>query len=310
MQLLAFALVIGCVANTCDEEYNRFLARFPDKEASSYRKNVFCRRLEHIQTRNSDANGRFTLGVNQFSDLTKDEFRTMLGGHPLDYGSPLVNDSLFKPNGLSAPLGSVDWRASMPPIKDQGSCGSCWAFAAVAVVDFQAGGSHSEQQLLDCSGHACGGWHSFDALRYLQDKGSDAESEYPYTGTNGSCRQDGLRARATVSNVQSVDGEDDIAAVASTRVVAVSINAGSFDDFQSYSSGVYESDCGDSSFGHAVAVVGYTQDYWIIRNSWGTGWGLNGYMYFKRGSNLCNIGHRGAATATAVSSGSGSTFVV
>merc|ERR1712004_112297 len=211
-----------------------------------------------------------------------------------------VKASLFNPPALAKPLGLVDWRSSMPPIKDQGHCGACWAFAAIDVVDFEAAGSHSEQQLVDCSGQGCGGGNPFSALTYLQGPGSDAESTYPYTGKDGSCGQDGRITQATVSNVQAVDGEDDIAAAASNQVVAVCINAGSFDDFQSYSSGVYDSDCGDASDGHCLAVVGYTEDYWIIRNSWGSSWGQDGYMYFQRGSNLCNIGHRGAAIATAI----------
>merc|ERR1719161_2412640 len=75
----------------------------------------------------------------------------------------------------------------MPPVKTQKACGSCWAFAAIAVLDFQAGGSHSEQQLVDCSGGGCEGYPVTRAFYYLFDHGSNTESQYPYTGTPGSC---------------------------------------------------------------------------------------------------------------------------
>merc|ERR1712098_496006 len=104
---------------------------------------------------------------------------------------------------------------------------------------------------------------------------------------------------ATVSNVQAVSGEDAIAAAASTQVVSVCIYGGDSDAFQHYNSGVYDADCGSQSEGHCLGVVGFTDDYWIIRNSWGSSWGESGYMRFKRGVNLCTIGTRGGAIALA-----------
>merc|ERR1719375_1790432 len=105
---------------------------------------------------------------------------------------------------------SVDWRSRMPAVKNQGHCGSCWAFSAIDVVDFMAGGSHSEQQLVDCSGDdGCGGGWPAHALKYLSRAGSASESGYAYKASGGSCHS--FHSVATVSHIQSVSGASNIA---------------------------------------------------------------------------------------------------
>jgi hypothetical protein len=171
------------------------------------------------------------------------------------------------------------------------------------VIDFQAGASHSEQQLLDCaspawgSGGACGGGFMSEALNWLAS-GHPAllESAYPYRGDDtGDCKKDASKAsRATVSNVYLVKGEDGIeAAVALKGPVAFSIctlaGTKKFNDYTS-DSGVIDGECGGDDDCHAMGIVGFTSDYWIVRNSWGSDWGDDGYVYLKRGPNAkCKI---------------------
>jgi len=298
--LLLLAALATCAVGDCEIDYKKFLAEFPQKYRSNERKSIFCATVALIKETNH-ANRGFTLAVNEFSDWTKGELEAMLGDAP-NSSDPVVPASTFTPQPNNVYPSFVDWRNRMPEVKDQGHCGSCWAFAAIAVVDFGAGSSHSEQQLVDCAypyPNCNGGGSHTQALSYLSDHGSDAESMYPYVGKDESCYQSSRWPAARVWNVQTIYGEGNLAAAVSQGVVAVAINAGSFGRFFSYKYGVYDSDCGGGDSGHAVAVVGYAVDYWIIRNSWGPGWGMHGHMYFKRGRNLCAIGTRRLAMASA-----------
>jgi len=305
------ALVVpAAAAADCESRYSEFLTRFEGKEKSSDRYNRFCSTLAYIEEKNA-ANGAYTLGTNQFSDWTQEEFKATLGGEKPDYESPEIRALISEASPqeeadrTEVPLANrtVDWRASMPPIKDQGGCPSCWAFAAVAVVDFGAASSHSEQQILDCGWAGCRPGTPILGLAYLRLAGSYSERNYPYRGKSEKCSSKGVSASAQISHLQLIFGEAQLAKAASQRVVAVCINAEKFMDFQSYASGVYDSDCGSGlKEGHCVAVVGYAPGHWIIRNSWGATWGMEGYAYFKRGVNLCNIGWGGSITAHAASS--------
>ena len=125
---------------------------------------------------------------------------------------------------------SVDWRARMPAVKNQGQCGSCWAFSAVDVVDFWSGSSHSEQQVLDCSpgSNQCGGGNLHSALNYLAATGSDAESAYPYHARAGTCEQAQKTPATSVLNVQRSEtgGEAHIGDEIKSGVVSVCITGG------------------------------------------------------------------------------------
>jgi len=182
----------------------------------------------------------------------------------------------------------VDWREHMPEVKHQKSCGSCWAFSALAVVDFfDPQRPHSEQQLLDCSEGSCWGYSPYEALKYLADhNGSVYESQYPYEGKEGLCRP--VKPATRVFNVQIVTGAHKIMAALQDHVVSVSFVLSGNSPFFAYEGGVYNKPCGDGN-GHAMAAVGYAKNYWIIRNSWGSSWGVEGHVYFKKGSDLCSI---------------------
>lgn len=294
---LAVAISTIVFADDCDGEYAAFVSKF-GKTATPERKAVFCANLQYIEETNSANDLNYTLGVNAYTDWTEDEFMVLLGGEATNYSDPEVQANLWEPPAdYTPPNYGVDWRSRMPPIKDQGQCGSCWAFAALDVVDFAAGGSHSEQQALDCTrGSTCQGGNPGAALQMLARYGSISERNYPYRGSRGYCQTRGKPIAARVSRVQNVRGERNIAAAASRQVVSVCISGGS--NLQHYHGGVFDQNCGQGG-GHCIGVVGYTNDYWILRNSWSASWGLGGYFYFRRGRNLCSIGTRGAVIAQA-----------
>jgi len=286
LSMLVVALTVAA-SDHCLDEYNKFLDQY-GQQYSQMRFQMFCKTLESVENHNT-GNSRFTMGINQFSDWTDGERAAVCGAVLSNESATSSPDDAVAPaRGQVNFTASTDWRARMPPVKNQGQCGSCWAFSAMAVVDF-FGGSHSEQQLVDCSGQGCGGGSPSHGLQYLANNGvaCATEDEYPYQGKDGSCK--GPSGAVTkISTVQVGWTYNDIMKWVQSQVVAVTISLSSSSPFFKYSSGVFDQDCG-SGEGHAIAAVGYSGDYWIIRNSWGSGWGQKGYIFFKKGQNLCGI---------------------
>jgi len=290
---------------------------------------TFCTNLAKIQAHNAEAHaGRwsFSLGLNHMADMHPEEVGGLLTAKAVDHTDPAIKVPAYVPQEherrAAATNKSVDWRGSpgLASVKNQGSCGSCWTFSAIDVINFQTNASHSNQQILDCmpkpKNMVCSGGAPVYALQWLATVGSDSYASYPYKQRfptvqqlcKNSFPETALVPTAKVSNVKTVNtGEADLLAAATTRVVSVEIDGGTSTQFQFYKFGTFNADCGPKTGGHALAVVGYgtdrlldSNDYWILRNNWGTFWGDGGYMYFKRGVNLCNIGTRGNVIADAV----------
>uniref|UniRef100_UPI00383BF722 Procerain n=1 Tax=Calotropis gigantea TaxID=4066 RepID=UPI00383BF722 len=188
---------------------------------------------------------------------------------------------------------SVDWRekGALVPIKNQGRCGSCWAFSAVASVEALnkiKGGeliSLSEQMMVDCvnASYGCKGGRQTDAFKYIKVHGIASSKDYPYVGVQGPCQPKEIVLK--ISGYRGIvrNNEKYLQIIASQQVVSISIKVGK--DFQHYKSGIFNGTCGDK-INHGVNVVGYGSEngipYWIVRNSWGKGWGEQGYIRMRR----------------------------
>jgi cathepsin L len=252
----------------------------------------------------------FTVSLNKFSVFTPSEFRALAGVRRHS-----ATKSEYRILSLAPTAESYDWRSlgAVQVIKDQGQCGSCWAFSAVAAQESQwfiaRGGplwSLSEQNLVDCAlgCYGCmGGLPSsaYDFVLAHQAGQFARESEYPYQGDVGPCRFSSAHpvTRMTRYSTLSPGSESGLReAVYNMGPVSACIDASHW-SFQQYSGGVYnEPACSSSNPDHAVCVVGYGVDgglkWWIVKNSWGTDWGESGYIRMTRDKgNQCGIATEG-----------------
>jgi len=208
---------------------------------------------------------------------------------------------------------SLDWSALgyVTPVKDQGQCGSCWSFSTTGAIECRyaiakgALNSLSEQQLIDCTtslgNYGCGGGAYEYGFQYsATNQGLCSETEYPYQGTDDTCSACATVYNPITSYVNTVQqSESALLAAAQSGCVSVAIEADS-NEFEYYSSGIIsDSACGTAT-DHAVLVVGYGAsgglDYWKVKNSWGTSWGNNGYVYICRNCNAGTLGECGILT--------------
>jgi len=200
----------------------------------------------------------------------------------------------------SSVLADVDWRTkgALTHVKDQGQCGSCWAFSATEAIESYAhlSGKHplytlSPQQITSCdkTDGGCNGGSPSRAYAYVHNAGGiETEASYPYTsgrGVTGTCHVDTSKFVVKVTGSHAVArGEPSLQTALNNGPVSVCVAANAF---QTYHGGILASCPG--TIDHCVQAVGYTADYWIIRNSWGTGWGEAGFLRLKRGANLCHV---------------------
>ncbi|WVZ11057.1 hypothetical protein V8G54_015587 [Vigna mungo] len=247
----------------------------------------------------------YKLGVNNFADWTWEEFTRHRLGAAQNCSATLKGNYRLTD---AAPPEEKDWRKEgiVSEVKDQGHCGSCWTFSTTGSLEAayaQAFGKNislSEQQLVDCAGafnnFGCAGGLPSQAFEYIKYNGGlDTEEAYPYTGKDGSCefKSANVAVRVIDSINITLGAEDELKhAVAFVRPVSVAYQV--VDDFRFYKKGVYTSDtCGSTSMdvNHAVLAVGYGVEdgvpYWIIKNSWGSDWGDNGYFKMEYGKNMC-----------------------
>lgn len=250
----------------------------------------------------------YEMETNHLSDmLTEEVVATMQGLQVQMDGMDENSGSTFIPPNDDIPLPpSVDWRLKgvVTRVKYQGGCGSCWAFSATGAMEGQHARktgrleSLSEQNLVDCCHrcHGCGGGLMQSAFRcVLEEGGIESEFEYPYTAHDGVCKYEKRRAVATVTGWVNIPRTELalLQAVAVVGPISVGIDASS--SFMHYRSGVYyDPECSPAHLNHGVLVVGYGtengMDYWLVKNSWGSHWGDEGYIKMARNkSNMCGI---------------------
>lgn len=257
----------------------------------------------------------YSLALNHFADMSHAEWKQHVGGCLLrQHLSRKTKGSLFlTPTNMKAPV-QVDWRDQgyVTPVKNQGQCGSCWSFSTTGALEgqnFRKSGqlvSLSEQQLVDCSqsfgNNGCNGGLMDYAFQYIKSVGGiESEDDYPYIDTPGpqpeSCNFDQSKVVATDTGFVDIPSGDENAlmdAVASVGPVSVAIDA-SQRSFMLYSQGIYdEPNCDSMSLDHGVLTVGYgvagSKKFWIVKNSWSTNWGEQGYIRMSRNkNNQCGI---------------------
>jgi cathepsin H len=286
-------------------KYNR---TYKDDTEKMLRYSVFVHNMNTIDKLNSKPGRTWTAGINKFTDMTSEEWKQHVGlMAPQDCSAT----NRRSPVSNVDPPKSMDWRKQgvVTPVKDQGNCGSCWTFSTTGCLEshhaIKTGKlvSLSEQNLVDCAqafnNHGCDGGLPSQAFEYIRYNGGlDTEDSYPYQGTDQDCQFTTSGIGATVTDVFNITEKDEDGIVLAVGTVGpVSIAYEVNDDFQQYSSGVFQSDNCDTdpqSVNHAVLVVGYdtTSDgvpYFIVKNSWGESFGIDGYFWIIRGKNECGL---------------------
>jgi cathepsin L len=316
---LSCLLAVACafhVNSGSKSDWEQFKAAhgkvYKSQAEENYRMGIFYTNKQHIDAHNKKyetGSVTYTLKMNHFGDMLTHEFAAMVNGYNQTLrGKHAFRATYVKPEGEVAE--SVDWRqkGAVTPIKNQAQCGSCWAFSTTGSLEgqhFLKTGklvSLSEQNLVDCSGSygnmGCNGGLMDYAFQYIKENGGiDTESSYPYKGYDGNCKFNKANVGATDAGFTDIpQGDEDAlkSAVATVGPISVAIDAGHM-SFQFYSGGVYEeSSCSASQLDHGVLAVGYGsengKDYWLVKNSWGTSWGMEGYIKMARNkNNHCGI---------------------
>merc|ERR1719163_690979 len=242
----------------------------------------------------------YQLGHNQFSDQSWEQFAAGHLGYVNLNRTKVFDDTL----DLSGPFAkSLDWvsKGAVTPVKNQAHCGSCWSFSTTGSVEgaLQIATkkliSLSEQQLVSCDtgSHGCQGGSMDQALQWIESHPLCTEDEYPYTsgaGVRGTCKS--CKGVATVTKFFDVHGETDLMAAINKGPVSIAIEADK-SAFQLYSGGILDNPACGKQLDHGVLLVGYGtdggKDYWKIKNSWGAGWGEQGYIRFIRGQDQCGL---------------------
>ena len=257
---------------------------------------IFSSNLDRINAHNAKGLS-WRMALNAFGDLTPQEFAISQIGGATPRGLRGNTASVGSTVGLPS---SVDWtkKGDVAPVKNQGQCGACWAFATVGTIEsINAINGHglvqlSEQQLIDCAsagGGGCdGGELPFDQVYewVVKNGGLCSEAAYPYNGQDGTCKKS-CTPVVKISGYENVKPKDDIAfaTAVAQQPVAVAIEADE-SSFQFYSSGVLDGACG-TNLDHNLLCVGYGEEsgaqYYKFKNSWGAAWGMEGYVLIARG---------------------------
>jgi len=311
MAPLRAALLGVAVAGALGDEWASWKARYGKvyngADDDEVRRQVFEDNLQYINSENAKELS-YTLETNMFSDLTADEFSsTYMGFKPAFGNAPVLGEHV--PSDAAVPA-SVDWSTKsqvVTPVKNQKSCGSCWAFSSTGALEGASGlrGNHvslSEQQFVDCAksaGNGCEGGDMGSAFAWAQSHGICSEASYAYKGIDEQCRSScevALPAH-TVTGVKQVGhpaSESAMMSAVAQQPVSVAIEADRR-AFQSYRNGVLSASAGcGTQLDHGVLAVGYgkapgsrwhrAMDYWKIKNSWGPSWGEHGYIRVQRGN--------------------------
>uniref|UniRef100_A0A8C5CN85 Cystein proteinase inhibitor protein salarin n=1 Tax=Gadus morhua TaxID=8049 RepID=A0A8C5CN85_GADMO len=275
------------------------------------RRRIWEENLDMINVHNLEATlgmHTYELAMNHLGDLTTEEASSSLMGTRVPDDLERAMSNFTRVDDMSVPS-SLDWRRKglVTAVKDQGSCGSCWAFSAVGSLEGQLKKTNgslvslSPQNLLDCSmrfgNHGCHGGYIVGAFLYIiKNNGINSDAAYPYTGRIGSCKYDPKLKVASCSGYKFLPKGDEVAlkhAIAMIGPISVAVDA-SRPKFLFYHHGVYRDHTCSHQVNHGVLAVGYGtehgRDYWLVKNSWGARYGEQGYIKMARNRhNQCGI---------------------
>jgi C1A family cysteine protease len=288
------------------QQYN---VSYASANEAELRANIFATNLAKIQEHNElfeAGEESFRMAANKFADRTVEEFRDLFTG--LRRRSTSERAPEYQPSLKDVP-DSVDWRKKgvVTAVKDQGMCGSCWAFSMVGAAE-SAGAiatgklvSLSEQQVVDCSKNhnlGCNGGDPRDGYDdIIKEGGFESEADYKYKGTDGHCKFDKSKIAVPLKSYENTKQGDESSLIdACANKGPVSICVDVEDAWMFYDSGILQDkDCksGFNDLNHCVVLVGYDKDAFLIKNSWGASWGEDGYIRVARGSNMCGVATEG-----------------
>lgn len=312
MKSAVFASALVLATADFDEFKAKYNKVYNGVEHETEHRQVYEANMANVAAVNAQ-NLPYQLGENQFSDLTQVQYRAAAGlgwmEAPDEGSMPVLSSHVHQGETLAD---SMDWTTlgAVTPIKDQGQCGSCWSFGTTGGIEgaWQLAtaklNSLSEQQLVDCSkfpNMGCSGGNPSVAVGYETKNEVCSEASYPYKATKGSCQSACTAAipKGGVTGYNKVGGlfgakKADMMAALNKNPVTIAIQADQ-SSFQSYKSGVLTADCG-TQLDHAVLAVGYGtdngEDYWLVKNSWGTSWGSAGYIKIGSATNQCGVLNR------------------
>ncbi|TKS88301.1 Cathepsin S [Collichthys lucidus] len=315
--LLLLASLVLCHSSPAlnrvwDEWTTQHRKAYDNQTEIAFRRAVWEKNMQLVLRHNQEASAgkhSFTMGLNHLADMTAEEVNEMLNGLKLEEPVHSSNGTFKEVSGSPIPQ-SVDWRKHglVSPVQNQGLCGSCWAFSSVGALEGQMKKRAgvlvplSPQNLVDCStidgNLGCRGGYISKAYRYIiRNGGIDSENFYPYEHKNGKCRYSVTGKAGHCSDFHILPQGDERTlqeVVASVGPVSVAVNA-RLPSFHLYRGGLYnEANCNPRFINHAVLVVGYGtdrgQDFWLVKNSWGTAWGEQGFIRIARNKkNLCGV---------------------
>ncbi|CAI5456039.1 unnamed protein product [Caenorhabditis angaria] len=320
-RILLFLIVLGLFGvyynylenmNELEKMFEDFVhvyeKRYRSQQEKDHRFSIFMRNVRKHEEDEKRHNG-INLGVTQFSDRTDDELKSLLV--PISSSNGITQSYSLETQGKTSSTdhpAHFDWRERnhVTPIKDQGYCGSCWAFSTVATVEslnsIKRGKliSLSEQEILDCNPkyYGCSGGTTASAMEFVREIGLCTEEEYKYRAADSEkCLRTKNLTRISIDAYIFLPKNETFVANWIAKNGPVTFAMTTTRPLLFYRSGIYHpssEDCADKSLGsHAMAIVGYGsekgKDYWIVKNSWGKNWGENGYLRLIRGKQVCSM---------------------